>query len=75
MLRHFHGLYSHRPYIALDQSAPEDSLSYCKLYYKTKEARLILQSGIHIYNYIIYLPIFRKAAITITFIICIAPFL
>ena len=31
MLRHFHGLYSHRPYIALDQSAREDSLSYCKI--------------------------------------------
>ena len=31
MLRHFHGLYSHRPYIALDQSAQEDSLSYCKI--------------------------------------------
>ena len=27
MLHHFH----HRPYIALDQSAPEDSLSYCKI--------------------------------------------
>ena len=31
MLRHFHGLYSHGPYIALDQSAREDSLSYCKI--------------------------------------------
>ena len=30
MLCHFHGLYSHHRTIALDQSACEDSLSYCK---------------------------------------------
>ena len=30
MLCHFHGLYSHHQTIALDQSACEDSLSYCK---------------------------------------------
>ena len=60
MLRHFHGLYSHRPYIALDQSAREDSLSYCKISVflfiikQKKQGWFYSREYIYIYIYIFF---------------------
>ena len=60
MLRHFHGLYSHRPYIALHQSAREDSLSYCKISVflfiikQKKQGWFYSREYIYIYIYIFF---------------------
>ena len=60
MLRHFHGLYSHRTYIALDQSAREDSLSYCKISVflfiikQKKQGWFYSREYIYIYIYIFF---------------------